>query len=296
MTCSPWPRIMLTGKNGQVGWELQRALAPLGDIVALDRSELDLANSEQIRERVREIKPGLIVNAAAYTAVDLAESEPDMAMAINGVAPGILAKEAKSIGAAIIHYSTDYVFDGTKTTPYTEDDTPNPINEYGRSKLAGERAVQAAGAPYLILRTGWVYGLRGKNFLLTILRLAREREELRIVNDQIGAPTWSRIIAETTAQILSAGPLSLADKSGVYHLTAAGSTSWYDFAKVILTLDPNPIEQVCKRLSPIPTAAYPTPAHRPTYSLLSNDKLKAAFGLLPPDWEQSLKSALSNGD
>lgn len=286
---------MLTGKNGQVGWELQRALAPLGDVVALDRSQLDLANPDQIREQVREIKPGLIVNAAAYTAVDRAEEEPELAMAINGIAPGILAEEAKRSGAGIIHYSTDYVFDGVKTAPYTEDDTPNPINEYGRSKLAGELAIQAAGAPYLILRTSWVYGMRGKNFLLTILRLAREREELRIVDDQIGAPTWSRMIAGTTARILSAGTLFLADINGVYHLTASGSTSWYGFAKAILALDPNPTEQVCKQIRPIPTAAYPTLARRPVYSVLSNDKLKAAFGLVLPDWEQGLKSALEGG-
>jgi dTDP-4-dehydrorhamnose reductase len=283
---------MLTGKNGQVGWELQRALAPLGDVVALDRSQLDLANPNQIRERVREIKPGLIVNAAAYTAVDRAEEEPEPAMAVNGIAPGLLAEEARRSGAGIVHYSTDYVFDGAKTTPYTEDDTPNPINEYGRSKLAGELSIQAAGAPYLILRTSWVYGMRGKNFLLTILRLAREREELRIVDDQIGAPTWSRMIAETTARILSAGPLSLADISGVYHLTASGSTSWYGFAKAILALDPNPTEQVCQRQRPIPTAEYPTPARRPAYSVLSNDRLKAAFGLVLPGWEQGLKLAL----
>jgi len=293
MTCSPWPRIMLTGKNGQVGWELQRALAPLGEVAALNRSQLDLANPNQIREQVREIKPGLIVNAAAYTAVDRAEEEPELAMAVNGIAPGILAEEARRSGAGIVHYSTDYVFDGAKTTPYIEDDTPNPINEYGRSKLAGERAVQAVGAPYLILRTSWVYGMRGKNFLLTILRLAREREELRIVDDQIGAPTWSRAIAEATAKILASGTWPASGTSGIYHLTASGSTSWYGFAKAILALDPNPSERVCKHIKPIPTAEYSTPARRPAYSVLSNTKLQNAFDVALPGWEQGLESALS---
>jgi dTDP-4-dehydrorhamnose reductase len=189
-------RILLTGKNGQVGWELQRTLATLGEVVTLDRQDLDLADPDSIRRVVREHKPNLIVNAAAYTAVDKAEEESDLAMVINGTAPGILAEEAKRLSAAIIHYSTDYVFDGSKNTPYTEEDAPNPLNVYGRTKLAGERAIQAVGAPYLILRTSWVYGMRGKNFLLTILRLARERNEIKVVNDQIGAPTWSRIIAQ----------------------------------------------------------------------------------------------------
>ena len=293
MTRSLWPRIMLTGKNGQVGWELQRTLAPLGEVVALDRRQLDLSDSKQIRELVREIKPNLIVNAAAYTAVDKAESEPEIAMAINGVAPGILAEEAKRIGAAIIHYSTDYVFDGNKTSPYTEDDTPNPLNEYGRTKLAGEQAVKAAGAPYIILRTGWVYGTRGKNFLLTILRLAHEREEIRIVDDQTGAPTWSRMLAEATAQILSDDYNALAAKRGIYHMTASGSTTWYGFSKAILALDPNSNEQVCKYVRPISSAEYPIPARRPAYSVLSNAKLKAAFEVALPGWEQGLKSALS---
>jgi len=293
MTRSLWPRIMLTGKNGQVGWELQRTLAPLGEVVALDRRQLDLSDSKQIRELVREIKPNLIVNAAAYTAVDKAESEPEIAMAINGVAPGILAEEAKRIGAAIIHYSTDYVFDGNKTSPYTEDDTPNPLNEYGRTKLAGEQAVKAAGSPYIILRTGWVYGTHGKNFLLTILRLAHEREELSIVDDQTGAPTWSRMLAEATAQILSDDYNALTAKRGIYHMTASGSTTWYGFSKAIIELDPNLKEQVCKYVRPILSAEYPTPARRPAYSVLSNAKLKAAFEVALPGWEQGLNLALS---
>lgn len=290
-----WPRIVLTGRNGQVGWELQRTLAPLGEVVALDRRQLDLSRPDQIRERVREIKPSLIVNAAAYTAVDRAEEEPELAMAVNGVAPGILAEEAKRLNAVMVHYSTDYVFDGTKATSYAEEDDPRPLNVYGKTKLAGERAIQVVEVSHLILRTSWIDGLRGKNFLLTILRLAREREELKIVNDQIGAPTWSRTIAEVTAQILKANTLSVTDSSDTYHLTASGSTSWHGFAKAILELDPNRAEQVCKQLKPILTAEYPTPARRPAHSVLSNAKLKAAFGIVLPGWGRSLKLALERG-
>ncbi len=195
-------RILITGTNGQVGFELLRSLAGLGTVIAAGRDELDLADPDAIRRTLRDTKPGLIVNAAAYTAVDKAEAEPELALAINGVAPGILAEEAKRLGAALIHYSTDYVFDGSKGAPYTEDDAPRPISAYGRTKLAGEHAIQAVGVPHLILRTSWVYGARGSNFLLTILRLAKEREELSIVDDQIGAPTWSRAIAMATAGIL----------------------------------------------------------------------------------------------
>lgn len=271
---------------------MQRTLAPLGEVVALDRRQLDLSRPDQIRERVREIKPSLIVNAAAYTAVDRAEEEPELAMAVNGVAPGILAEEARRLNAVMVHYSTDYVFDGTKTTPYTEEDEPRPLNVYGKTKLEGERAIQAVGLPHLILRTGWVYGMRGKNFLLTILRLAKERDELKIVDDQIGAPTWSRTIAEVTAQILKANASPVTDLSDIYHLTASGSTSWYGFAKAILELDPNRAEQVCRQPKPILTAEYPTPARRPAHSVLPNAKLKAAFGIVLPGWEQSLKLAL----
>lgn len=292
MTRTLWPRIMLTGQDGQVGWELQRTLASLGEVVALDRRQLDLANPVQIRERVREIRPDLIVNAAAYTAVDKAEEEPELAMVVNGTAPGILAEEARRVGAAIIHYSTDYVFDGKKTSPYTENDTPSPLNVYGRSKLAGEQALQAVGVRHLILRTSWVYGTRGKNFLLTILRLAREGEVLKIVDDQSGAPTWSRTIAEATNKILASGAWP-AYAGGTYHLTASGSTTWYGFAKAILALDPKPSEQVCKRLIPIPTAEYPTPARRPAYSVLSGDKLKDVYGIVLPDWKQGLTQAVN---
>jgi dTDP-4-dehydrorhamnose reductase len=196
-------RILLTGPTGQVGWELRRSLAPLGVVTALDRTALDLTDADGLRRVVREVRPALIVNAAAYTAVDRAESEPDLAMAVNGLAPGILAEEGKRVGAALVHFSTDYVFDGRKAGAYVEDDAPAPVNVYGATKLAGERAMEAVGAPHLILRTSWVYGARGANFFLTMRRLARERPELRIVDDQTGAPTWCRMIAEATAQIIA---------------------------------------------------------------------------------------------
>lgn len=298
-------KILLTGKNGQVGWELQRALATLGVVVAVDRREMDLANPDSIRHCIREVKPDLIVNAAAYTAVDKAESEADLAMAINGIAPGIMAEEAKRQGAAIIHYSTDYVFDGKKNAPYTEQDDPEPLNGYGKTKLAGERAIQAGGAPHLIFRTSWVYGLRGKNFLLTVLRLAQERDEMKIVDDQIGAPTWSRMIADASARILAQifspiarHPAALAEVSGIYHLTAGGKTSWHGFASAILThrcAGPAPDSLRWPRLVPITTAEYPLPAARPGNSLLSNDKLMQTFALRLPDWDESLAQCMDGG-
>ncbi|HSB03464.1 MAG TPA: dTDP-4-dehydrorhamnose reductase [Anaerolineales bacterium] len=291
-------RILLTGKNGQVGWELQRTLATLGEVIALDRHGLDLADPDLIRRVVREHKPNLIVNAAAYTAVDKAEEESDRAMAINGTAPGVLAEEARRLNAAVIHYSTDYVFDGNKNGPYTEDDAPNPLNVYGRTKLAGEQAIQSVGAPHLIFRTSWVYGTRGKNFLLTILRLAKERDELRIVNDQIGAPTWSRMIAEATAQVvaqlsLQQGKSWAEDVSGVYHLTAMGQTSWFGFAKAILNYIPGAAAHA-PRLTPITTQEYPTPAQRPKSSVLSNTILRQKFGLELPGWETGLRLSVED--
>ncbi|BAN36709.1 dTDP-4-dehydrorhamnose reductase [Sulfuricella denitrificans skB26] len=280
-------KILLVGKNGQVGWELQRTLATLGDVVAIDRQGMDLANPDSIRNTIRAIQPNLIVNAAAYTAVDKAESEPELAMAINGVAPGIMAEEAKQLGATMVHYSTDYVFDGTKTSPYTEEDIPNPLSVYGKTKLAGEHAVQAAGIPYLIFRTSWVYGLRGRNFLLTILRLAKERDELRIVDDQIGAPTWSRMIAEATGQVLGQGFQPFVMRSGIYNLTAAGQTSWHGFTRVILE-NVSGLIQPLPHLIPLATSEYPLPAPRPPYSTLSSIKLNQIFGVALPDWDASL--------
>jgi dTDP-4-dehydrorhamnose reductase len=294
-------KILLTGKNGQVGYELERSLQGLGEIVAMDRSGMDLVNLDQVREVIRTVKPTLIINPAAYTAVDLAENEQDLAMRVNAEAPGVMAEEAKRLGAALIHYSTDYVFDGTKNGSYVEDDVPNPQNVYGRSKLAGERVIQESGVSHLILRTSWVYGARGKNFLKTVQRLAQERDELRIVADQFGAPTWSRTIAEVTAHIvakLQAGSsfgrgLPITDEmwsrySGVYHLTAQGKTSWHGFTQAIVDHASTGKKPV---VVPIATQDYPLPARRPPNSVLSSDKLKQAFCDLP-DWHAALKLCL----
>jgi dTDP-4-dehydrorhamnose reductase len=282
-------KILITGANGQVGWELQRTLAPLGEVVALGHADLDLSNPDAIRQAMRQIAPDLIVNAAAYTAVDRAEQERDLAHAVNAVAPGVLAEEAKHLNAALVHYSTDYIFDGSKGSPYVEIDAPNPMSVYGVTKLAGEKAISAVGCPHLILRTSWVYGARGKNFLLTIQRLAQERDELRVVDDQLGAPTWSRMIAESTAaivnQCLHKGSVAdmLRDKGGLYHLTAAGNTSWFGFAsEIVKHLDKPP------RMTPIGTAEYPLPAPRPAYSVMSNNKLTRTFGIALPDWKRAL--------
>jgi len=295
-------KILLTGKNGQVGWELRRTLAPLGDVVAVGHQEMDLANPDSIRRTIREVRPHLIVNSAAYTAVDKAESEPDLAMVINGVAPGIMAEEAKRLNAAIVHYSTDYVFDGTKKLPYIEDDAPNPLNVYGQTKLAGERAIQASGVPHLILRTSWVYGARGKNFMLTILRLARERSELKIVDDQIGAPTWCRMLAEVTSQMLSqhypsvARPPSIADISGLYHVVCGGHTSWYGLARKILEAVSGHASHAMPELKPISTTESPTPAKRPLNSRSSTEKLKRMCGLIVPAWEESLMLCMNESE
>lgn len=284
-------KILLTGKNGQVGYELERSLQGLGEVTAVDRTRMDLADLTQVRDVIRTVKPDLIVNPAAYTAVDKAESEPDLAMRVNGEAPAVMAEEAKRLGAAMIHYSTDYVFDGSKSEPYTEEDCVCPINVYGRTKLSGEQAIAASGIPHLILRTSWVYGMRGKNFLLTILRLAQERDELRIVNDQQGAPTWCRTIAEITAHIVaqSNGAAETQawweEKSGLYHLTAQGQTNWHWFAQAILensAVNKKPV------LIPIGTENYPAPAKRPLYSVMSSKRLTKQFYCIPPNWETAL--------
>ncbi len=288
-------RILLIGRNGQVGWELERTLAPLGKVIAVDRQVVDLAKPDTIVAAIREVKPDIIANAAAYTAVDKAESEPELAMAINGIAPGIMAEEARRLNALLIHYSTDYVFDGTKIGAYTEQDEPNPQSIYGKTKLAGEQAVQSVNGLHIILRTSWVYGGRGKNFLRTILRLAQERDELKIVDDQIGAPTWSRMIAEATAQILSQAfspltphPSRLTELSGVYHLTSTRKTSWFGFASAIVELAIRQGAGFSPKMLPIPTTEYPLPAARPQNSVMSNDKLQNTFGLSLPDWEIAL--------
>ena len=280
--CLPF-RVLLLGKNGQVGWELHRTLCPLGEIVATDRHDLDITDFHKLRETVRALKPQVIVNATAYTAVDKAEEEPELAMRINGSAPGVLAEEAKRCGALLVHYSTDYVFDGTKNGPYTEEDTPNPLNVYGRTKLAGEEAIRSVDGNHLIFRTSWVYGERGHNFYLTILRLAREKEEISVVDDQIGAPTWCRTIAENTAFILAQGVnreegyhAYYEARKGLYNMTAAGQTSWYEFAKYIAETVP-PEERKLRRIVPIKTAEYGYKARRPLNSVMRNKKLEIFF-------------------
>jgi len=290
-------KILLTGRNGQIGWELNRSLIPLGEVIALDRKEADFSNPEELRTIVRDIKPDVIVNAAAYTAVDKAESEEELATLVNGVAPGILAEEAKKIGALLIHYSTDYVFDGTKDKPYVEDDIPRPINAYGRSKLAGERAIQSVEADYLILRTSWIYAARGHNFLQTIIRLAQEQDELSVVSDQIGTPTWARLVAETTACCLhksATGKGKRTFESGVYHLTSSGETSWFGFAQAIVEKwrRQKPEEFVKCDINPTRTIHYPTPAKRPMNSRLDSGRLEKRFEVVMPIWMNAIDLCL----
>ncbi|MFI4953904.1 MAG: dTDP-4-dehydrorhamnose reductase [Burkholderiales bacterium] len=276
------PVILLTGAAGQLGFELARLLPAHGELVALDRAALDLADVDALVGTVRCLEPQIIVNAAGYTAVDRAESEPALADAINARAPAILAREAKRLDALLVHYSTDYVFDGASGAPYDEDAQPNPLNVYGRSKLAGERAIAAAGAAHLILRTSWVYGLRGQNFLLTMRRLALERDELRVVADQFGVPNWSRVLAEATATLLRGGGPALAKKSGIYHLSGRGRASWFDFARAIVDGAERP------RVVPITTAEYPTAARRPASAVLATAKFEQTFGFALPDWREML--------
>jgi dTDP-4-dehydrorhamnose reductase len=288
---SPRSKILLTGSRGQVGWELARSLSTLGEVIALDSSRLNLTDAEAIRRAVTEIRPRIIVNPAAHTAVDKAESEPDLAHALNATAPAILAEEAECLGALLIHYSTDYVFDGSGDTAREEDATTGPLNVYGASKLAGEQAIQANCRRHLIFRTSWVYGARGANFLLTMRRLMRERPELKIVADQIGAPTWCRSLADATSQVIAQieSPCRGADKTlpwGVYHMTNAGETSWHGFAQAIQKLDAEPTSAM---LHPIPSSDYPTPARRPLNSRLNNDKLERVFGVRLPDWGEALR-------
>ncbi len=282
-------KILLTGANGQVGWELQRSLSSLGEVIALDSQALNLADAAALRDKVREIAPQMIVNAAAYTAVDKAESDVERARAVNATAPGILAEAAAQSGALLVHYSTDYVFDGSGTAPWREDNACGPLNVYGETKLAGELLIQAAGCRHLIFRTSWVYGARGSNFLLTMRRLMRERPELKIVADQIGAPTWCRDLAEATALIVSrlACDKQASAPWGVYHMSNAGETSWHGFAKAIQMLDADAMS-ASARLIPIPGSDYPTPAKRPLNSRLDHAKLESVFGLKLQHWQTAL--------
>jgi dTDP-4-dehydrorhamnose reductase len=288
-------KILVLGGDGQVAWELRRTLATLGEVIAVGRRTepaLDLMQPDTILPLVEQVRPNWIVNAAAYTAVDKAEQEPEAAAAVNAVGPGRLAEAAARVGAQLVHYSTDYVFDGTGKVPYREDDTPNPQGVYGRTKLDGEEAIAKAGCDWLILRTAWVYGARGGNFMRTMRRLARERAELRVVADQRGAPTWSRHIAEATAQVLA----QLGDDRaawhracGIYHLTSAGEATWHDFASAIIEHQRQHETIACQNIVPITTADYPTPAKRPAYSVLDNTKLAETFGVRLPDWRVALE-------
>lgn len=282
-------KILLTGAGGQVGYELERSLQALGQVTAVGRAHMDLSDLDQVRDVIRSVKPGLIVNAAAYTAVDKAESEPVLARRINAEAPEVMALEARKLGAAMVHYSTDYVFDGSKAGAYVETDAPNPVNVYGQTKLEGEQAVAAAGIDHLVLRTSWVFGMRGKNFLLTMLRLAKERDELRVVCDQHGAPTWSRTVADTTAVLLAraqeGGDAWWKQHSGIYHLTSGGQTSWWGFTEAIIES-----QDLACTVAPITSADYPLPARRPENSVMDCTRLQAMCTL--PHWRDALALCL----
>ncbi len=306
------PTILLTGKTGQLGSDLNRLLPKLGEVIAPERNELDLREPEQIRRILRNANPQLVVNAAAYTAVDAAETDQATALAVNAEAPRLLALEAKKVGAMLVHFSTDYVFDGSTKAPYEETDTTNPINVYGKTKLAGEEAIRDSGAAHLIFRTAWIYATRGRNFLLTILRLATEREELKIVRDQIGAPTCAADIAAATAKILTNiygrnDDAAFSKVSGTYHMTAAGETTWYDFTKAILeearrapqnlpwlasATKGRPL--IARHVVPISTEEFRSPTRRPAYSVLSNARLKQVFGVTLPDWRTQLHQCFAN--
>jgi dTDP-4-dehydrorhamnose reductase len=307
-------RILLLGKIGQLGWELQRALPTLGKVVALDYPELDLLQLSRIPQIVRDIQPDVIINSTAYTAVDQAEREPDKAQTINGLAPGVLAEAARVRGAVFIHFSTDYVFDGHKGSPYLESDRPNPLCVYGSSKLAGEQAVAEVGGVYLILRTSWVYSLRRDSFVTKVLQWARQKDQLRIVSDQVSNPTWARMLAEVTAQLLAKASRQstvtkgrlpaaeysdtaglhdwLGECSGLYHLAGSGFASRLDWASAILKYDPRPQEQLARALLPASTLEFPSPAQRPLFSALNCDHFTDTFGLLLPPWEEALKLAM----
>lgn len=293
-------KILVTGKHGQVGHALQHALSAEHEVVAVDREQMDLCYAHAIRSTIATVRPDLIINPAAYTAVDKAESEPELAHAINAEAPRVIAEEAAKIGASLIHFSTDYVYEGNKPTVYIESDAVNPLSVYGKTKLAGERAIQAVDIPHLILRTSWVYGPHGKNFLKTILRLSAERDQLNIVADQWGAPTSSDAIAEGVREVLKVWQMQDQGQSGVYHFTNTGSTSWFGFAKAILQSYESKAQAFglpalkiqSETITPITTADYPTPAARPANSRLDNTKLHTTFGVMLPAWESSLDTVM----
>jgi len=288
------PIILITGTNGQVGFELRRSFAPLGRVVALDRSTCDLSEPDALRRAVRQYRPDVVLNPAAYTAVDRAQAESELAYAVNGVAPGILAEEARALGSLFVHYSTDYVFDGEKSSPYVETDAAGPRSVYGKSKLAGEQAVATVGGPHLVLRTSWVAGQHGSNFAKTMLRLGRERETFNVVADQFGAPTSAALIADVTAQIVGRFWLHGARDhfpTGLYHLAAAGETSWHLYAREVLTYAAQcgaALKASPERVVAIPACDYPLPAPRPTNSRLDTSRLRETFGIHLPGWQDGI--------
>ena len=289
-------RVLILGAQGQLGVELQRTFLSAGDVTALGRDKCDLSKPETIREAMADVRPEFVLNAAAYTAVDRAESELELAMRVNGEAAGVLAEEARKLNALLIHYSTDYVFDGSKAEPWIEDDEPNPINAYGASKLTGERNIEQVGGRHLIFRTSWVYSPHGQNFLRTMLRLGQERDKLRVVNDQIGAPTTAAELAMGTRVVIDRldadNSLQGEDWSGIYHMTCAGETSWYGFAKEIFNKAVPPEHKAWPEVVGIPDTEYPTPAKRPKNSVLANAKLQARFGVMLSPWEDALGRTL----
>ena len=292
-------RILLLGAQGQVGWELRRSLAPLGDVIALDRHSTDfcgdISNLAGLAETVRRVAPHVIVNAAAYTAVDTAEAEPNLANILNALAPGVLAQEASKLGALLVHYSTDYVFDGSGQRPWRENDTPAPLNVYGHSKLEGEARIQAAGGRYLIFRTSWVYASRGSNFAKTMLRLAQERERLTVINDQFGAPTGADLLADITAHAISQ-VRQQPEQTGLYHLTALGETTWFEYTKYVIakaSIASPAIKIIAKDVVPVLSEAFKTAAQRPKNSRLNTEKLQTAFNLHLPPWEHGVDRMLA---
>lgn len=290
--------VLFGGKLGQLGWELRRTLAPLGEVVAVDRDDLDLRDASALAAFLREQAPQLIVNASAYTAVDRAETEQDLAFAINEQAPRVMAESARVLGAGLIHYSTDYVFDGTLGRPYVEDDTTNPLSIYGRSKLGGEQAIQAAGCAHLIFRTAWVFSTRGDSFITKTLQWARQKTELRVVDDQVSNPTWARMLAEATSMLLAQGagdvPAYVGEKSGLYHLAGWGFASRYEWAQQILANDPKRTEQLVQTLRPARTDEFPAPAERPLFSALDCSHFERTFGLRLPPWQEALQRCMEN--
>jgi dTDP-4-dehydrorhamnose reductase len=287
--------IILFGKNGQLGWELERSLPVLGNVFALDRATLDVCNPNAIQQTLRELKPGLVINASAYTDVDRAEKEPELAMKINALAPGIMAEMSRTLGAVFIHYSTDYVFNGRQSTPYTENDRTDPLNVYGESKWMGEENIKQAGNAYLILRTSWVYGLRGNSFVNKVLGWARKNSTLRIVDDQVSSPTWARMLAQITSLLLAQNQENLYqnihEQCGIYHLAGSGYTSRYEWAKQILANDPRRAEQMVQAIEPARSTEFPTPATRPLFSVLDCTRFEKTFGLRLPAWDSTLKLA-----